>query len=509
MIAHKAGSVIDRQRRMKPGGPDDDSSTKTRQNHVTHSSSSLGSHYSDRIVGIGPDLSRSFGRMSSKGSWRSHSLSLTHGVTPQQTFDEIENASVSQAGDIGDRAIYSNRCSESGYEVDDLPIQIENDFPYDATSNAVSSVSPLPLEIVSPLSTDAILYSSDKDQSKSMSQLVQDNKMLLPLWFEYVSYLIHLAVFGILGVLTRYLLRELFGPETVDLTSDQSVLYQDLPSNMVGSFLMGWLGVVFKGDISQVSDILAIALTTGYLGSLTTFSGWNQKMLQLCVKGHWVLAVIGFFIGTVLVAGLITLGVETAKVFRLLLGKLSSSLGNGKPKSSKWRVNSFKKHLAVLVVLVLMLSLLWGVSGSLLRRQFDDGSSSAQLWFACMVAPPGVWLRWYLARLNGRGLGKKGFLTWMPFGTLIANVVAACVMAALSTVMDAVNTKRCDTIANGIQFGFLGCLSTVSTFMAEFYAMRNSSHPWRAYAYALTTLLVSFVFGTLIYTVPVLTKGYE
>lgn len=137
-------------------------------------------------------------------------------------------------------------------------------------------------------------------------------------------------------------------------------------------------------------------------------------------------------------AGLITLGVETAKVFRCLLGKLSSSLGNGRLKSSNWKVNSLKKHIAVLVVLLLILSLLWGVSGSLLWRQFDDGGSSAQLWFACMVAPPGVWLRWFLARLNGRGLGRKGFMIWMPFGTLIANVVAACVMAALATVMDVV-----------------------------------------------------------------------
>ena len=68
----------------------------------------------------------------------------------------------------------------------------------------------------------------------------------------------------------------------------------------VGSFLMGWCGVVFKGDISQVSDILAIGLTTGYLGSLTTLSGWDQKMLDLSVNGHWVQAVLGFLTGNVL-----------------------------------------------------------------------------------------------------------------------------------------------------------------------------------------------------------------
>ena len=60
---------------------------------------------------------------------------------------------------------------------------------------------------------------------------------------------------------------------------------------------MGWFGVVFKADISHVSEHLAIGLTTGYLGSLTTFSGWNQKMLELCVAGRWFLSVLGFLIG--------------------------------------------------------------------------------------------------------------------------------------------------------------------------------------------------------------------
>lgn len=65
----------------------------------------------------------------------------------------------------------------------------------------------------------------------------------------------------------------------------------------VGSFLMGWFGIVFKADIARVSDFLAIGLTTGYLGSLTTFSGWNQKMLELSAEGQWVSAILGFLVG--------------------------------------------------------------------------------------------------------------------------------------------------------------------------------------------------------------------
>lgn len=91
-----------------------------------------------------------------------------------------------------------------------------------------------------------------------------------------------------------------------------------------------------------------------------------------------------------------------------------------------------------MVMLLLMLVLLWSVFGSLARKEFETGSSEAQLFLACLVGPFGVWTRWYLARLNGRGLGRKGVLKWMPFGTLAANVTAACVMAALATLKKAV-----------------------------------------------------------------------
>jgi len=80
-------------------------------------------------------------------------------------------------------------------------------------------------------------------------------------------------------VFTRYGLQKLFGPDCLALTSDQSPLYPDLPSNMLGSFLMGWFGIIFKADIRNISDHLIIGITTGYMGSLTTFSGWchNRK----------------------------------------------------------------------------------------------------------------------------------------------------------------------------------------------------------------------------------------
>lgn len=378
------------------------------------------------------------------------------------------------------------------------------------TSPAVATLPPLP---VSSLSTDPPMYVRYNDPCappQAPRKHFEEFEKDIPQALEYISCLVHLAVFGILGVLTRYFLQKLFGPQIAGVTSDQTFVYLDLPSNMVGSFLMGWFGVVFKGDISHVSDLLAIGLTTGYLGSLTTFSGWNQKMLDLCVNDRWVDAVLGIILGLWLSAESIRQGIETAKGFKWLLTRCSTCLkGDTSSSRNHCRVDNLMKHSVVLILLVLTLGALWGLSGVLFRKWHDGGNASGQLWLACIVGPFGVWVRWFLARLNGRGLGRNGTLKWIPFGTLIANVLAACVMASLATVKKVVNTEKCDTYATGAQLGFLGCMSTVSTFMAEFHAMRESKYPWRAHVYASITLIPSLVFGTLIYSVPVWTKGYH
>ena len=136
----------------------------------------------------------------------------------------------------------------------------------------------------------------------------------------------------------------------------------------------------------------------------------------------------------------IKFGIGTAKCFKSVLNRLNKSETK---TSSNWRVDSRKRHLAVMATLVLMLGILWGLSGRMLKEEFNSGSSGAQLWLACLVAAPGVWIRWFLARLNGRGLGKAGYLKWVPFGTLIANVSAACIMAGLATLKKAVSSKSC------------------------------------------------------------------
>ncbi|KAF8097826.1 hypothetical protein N665_0280s0028 [Sinapis alba] len=421
---------------------------------------------------IFPTMS-SFSGQASAGTFLPVSRSL-----PLTFNNDADSDSVSEAGDTGDRSL-QRRHSHQNVLVD----------------HSASVTKPFPVDITkSPLPTEFLL-------SPEANKLGKEEEPVLPKSLEYISCLTHLAVFGILGAVTRYMLQKLFGPTAAQVTSDGSILYLDLPANMVGSFLMGWFGVVFKADKARFSEFLAIGLSTGYLGSLTTFSGWNQKMLDLSADGEWLYAVLGFLFGLFLAAYSIILGVETAKGFRWLLRRRASS---EKKDSCPKANNTYKRHIMSMILMLTFLMAFLIVSATELVKEFDKGTSKAQLWLGCLVAAPGVWIRWFLARLNGRGLGKDGqYLRWVPFGTLIANVAAASVMAALATLKKSVDTTTCNTVASGIQFGLLGCLSTVSTLMAEFNAMRESDYPWRAYAYVSFTIAVSFAMGTIIYSAPV------
>lgn len=147
--------------------------------------------------------------------------------------------------------------------------------------------------------------------------------------------------------------------------------------------------------------------------------------------------------GLFLVAYCIIFGIETAEGFKWILQKLSTSSQQGQFRSrSNSKVGSFKIHKVVTVVLLVLLVLFYCLSGSLVKKEFNKGGSEAQLLLACMVAPLGVWLRWFLAKkLNGRGLGKNGFLKWVPFGTLVANLSAAWVTAVFAILKKSVRLK--------------------------------------------------------------------
>lgn len=466
---------------------------------------STGPHLAARSSSM---LSRRSSRQSSRGSI---SLSREMGDSILNSMRHSLQSADQLLGDV-DSSVLA-QLIESGQV---LPS--EGVFVEDASNTSeYNKVGPLPEDVMtqnnSKLASAPVHSMETKDAISNTpedpSTKVEPYKLSLRL--DYAAYMIHLAVFGFFGVFTRYGLQKLFGPDCLALTSDQSPLYLDLPSNMLGSFLMGWFGIIFKADLRHISDHLIVGITTGYMGSLTTFSGWNQKMVGLSSKGHWVYAVAGIVLGMFIVNESITIGAETGERLRsLILNYIrEKSLIGHKYDWENWRVDTRTKQSVLLSVMMILMSFLWVLSIVLTIIKVHSLADGAVLWMGCSVAPPGVWLRWYLARLNGQGIGKKRSFKWLPIGTLVANVLAAGIMAALAVTSKAVHTKRSTTILSGIQLGFLGCLSTVSTFAAEVYTMRRSGQIARAFVYAASTFLLSFVLGTIVYSLPVWAKHYR
>ena len=123
--------------------------------------------------------SRSFSRTSSvSSSLRRRSFSFSNAV-PLEEDDYLESETVSEAGDIGDRALHSNINSESDGQrlpfdnvmetgsivpiPEDALMQSYGFWSRDpAALTTTSPVSPSTLEIISPLSTDAIIHSDEK-----------------------------------------------------------------------------------------------------------------------------------------------------------------------------------------------------------------------------------------------------------------------------------------------------------------------------------------------------------
>ncbi|KAM0940486.1 putative fluoride ion transporter CrcB [Dioscorea sansibarensis] len=418
----------------------------------------------------------------------------------EEVLGDIDGSVIAQAGDSGSRV------------ADDLAAEKNEQLELFSLNNGEANGK----LAASPLPTDAILHSGLTNQieiNRSSSSL-KEKKDKLPGGLDHVSYLIHLAVFGILGLFTSYLLQKLLGPGLVKLTGDVSELYPALlpviACLILGSFFMAWFGVIFRADIRDISDHLVIGLTTGYLGSLSTFSGLIMNMLDLSVRGHWVFAIGLIALGLGIMNESMRYGLETAEVLRrCILNWHYKSSRKTKIMLENLRVNTYNRRILVLISMIMIYIILWSLSCILAKRKLDSVTNGAVLWLACLVGPPGVWIRWYLARLNGRGIGRKGILKWLPTGTLIVNVLASCIMAALSTITKEVNTKRCQIIARGIQFGFVGSLSTIAAFAAEIFAMRQNGHFLRANAYMLLTVIPSFGLGTLIYSLPVWLKRYN
>jgi len=126
-----------------------------------------------------------------------------------------------------------------------------------------------------------------------------------------------------------------------------------------------------------------------------------------------------------------------------------------------------------------------------------------QLWIDSIFAPFGTLLRWKLSSLNGAILQNYRKFKWIPWGTLLTNVMGSIISVLCVTVLtingDSSTTKV--LVLGGLKTGFAGCLSTVSTFVKETaYLSERYRDKTRAYLYCIGTILVCSSLSVLVYS---------
>ena len=242
-------------------------------------------------------------------------------------------------------------------------------------------------------------------------------------------------------------------------------------------------------------------LTVGFAGSCTSFSTWALDVFQAFSNGQHYHRVGLYSVMDALAQTGMTIGMGIAGFWagRALADAYPL---DALPALPMKRLNPAISHACAIVIG----SLFWIGSAILCGLH----SPFRHVTFALVLCPPGAWIRWQLSRFNpARKVDDRVLVRqWMqwPLGTLAANVLATLILCGTKTGQGSrlfSSITSCDAL-RGLGDGFAGCLSTVSTLVAELIVLR----PLRtSFAYLFTSWTLCVLAGVLIVGIPRWTLG--
>jgi CrcB protein len=89
------------------------------------------------------------------------------------------------------------------------------------------------------------------------------------------------------GALSRWQLGLWLNPSTA---SAGLLPWGTLTANLIGGYLVGVCVGVFQ-QLPELDPVWRLALVTGFLGALTTFSSFSAEVVGMLQQGRWMLAV--------------------------------------------------------------------------------------------------------------------------------------------------------------------------------------------------------------------------
>jgi len=156
----------------------------------------------------------------------------------------------------------------------------------------------------------------------------------------------------------------------------------------------------------------------------------------------------------------------------------------------------------------LMVFLAWGCwLGAILLAIWppDRHRDRPEVWrgraiFALIFAPLGCLGRFYAAiYLNSK-------IPSFPLGTFVVNIFGTAIIGMTYDLQHVPmgGVVGCQVL-QGIEDGFCGCLTTISTWVSELRSLRR----WNAYRYGVATVVVAFCFLVVIMGSLQWTKGFS
>ncbi|KAG1752724.1 CrcB-like protein-domain-containing protein [Suillus paluster] len=302
------------------------------------------------------------------------------------------------------------------------------------------------------------------DRPPSEVEELPPAKIYHPLSIHVLALLMPASIFGVLARLGLQALATYNGQSVFPLAYVQAT----------GCFIMG-IGLKMKVPFGNFYGPLYTAMTTGFCGSLTTFSGW-----QVDVFDSWV-NTGQFHRGGLrdVVDGLtktwVTLVLSLAS---LQLGIYVCGLAQPYFPAPRPPTKNVRYTLTILAILTYAAAF---PAYFLLPHNFRHQTTAALLF-----SYPGTLTRYLLSlNLNPR-------LKTLPLGTYMANSLGTALLGffhVLQGLPSAVSPNTC-SLLQGLGDGYCGCLTTISTFAAEIIA----SEGWKAWTYTI----ISWITGQLL-----------
>ncbi len=113
------------------------------------------------------------------------------------------------------------------------------------------------------------------------------------------------------GALSRWQLSLWLNPTP---QSPEIFPYGTLAANLIGGYLVGVCVGVFQ-QLPELDPVWRLALVTGFLGALTTFSSFSAEVVAMLQQGRWALALGTSALHLLGSLALTILGLKTVSVF--------------------------------------------------------------------------------------------------------------------------------------------------------------------------------------------------